>query len=582
MQNTSQFDALARSNLNSTVGAFVSEVIARLGVELVVTCPGSRSTPLTLGATRNSKLETLSILDERSAAFFALGHAKATHKPVVLICTSGTACANFFPAIVEAQLSGVPLIVFTADRPFELRNCAAGQVIDQTKIYGDYVNAFYEIGLPEKGTDYLDYLRQTLVHAVNQSIGQVRGPVHLNFSFREPLSPDIKNTPIISAEDLERSASVIVRTTELSVPEVPIDPLLIERLSSHRKGVIIVGTVEPVFEDPTFVASLSAVSKQLGWPIIADVLNPVRNNADAFGLLVTHYDTFLKDPNFKESLKPSAILQVGPLPTSKVLRSWVEESKAHQFLLSDGSRNIDSLHGFSVPLNGSVVSLAKGLSQSTTDKEWNGLWDQAEASYEKAVANKLDALEGVFEGQFSAWLSEYAPINTSIFIANSMSVRYAEAFWKKSNSKNKIFFNRGANGIDGTLSTAMGIAHKGNPVVLLCGDLAFLHDINGLLASKSLKGKLTILLMNNNGGGIFEHLPIAEHNSFENYFATPQGVDFEQICAAHKVAYQAAEDKASLLQCLEDLNQVGIKVLEVKTDRKKDVLTFQNLKAVLS
>ena len=228
------------------------------------------------------------------------------------------------------------------------------------------------------------------------------------------------------------------------------------------------------------------------------------------------------------------------------------------------------------------MSLAKGLSQSMADKEWNGLWDQAEAYYEKAVANKLDALEGVFEGQFSAWLSEYTPINTSIFIANSMSVRYAEAFWKKSNSKNKIFFNRGANGIDGTLSTAMGIAHKGNPVVLLCGDLAFLHDINGLLASKSLKGKLTILLMNNNGGGIFEHLPIAGHSSFENYFATPQEVDFEQLCVAHKVAYQAAEDKASLLQCLEDLNQSGIKVLEVKTDRKKDVLTFQNLKAVLT
>ena len=581
MQNTSQFDTLARSNLNSSIGAFVAEVIARLGVEFVVTCPGSRSAPLTLGASRNSKLETLSILDERSAAFFALGHAKATRKPVVLVCTSGTACANFLPAIVEAKLSGVPLLVFTADRPYELRNCAASQVIDQTKIYGDYVNAFYEIGLPEIGTDYLGYLRQTLVHALNKSVGQERGPVHLNFSFREPLSPNATAKPVVSSQDLENSASVIVRSAELSVPEVSIDPLLLERLSSHRKGVIVVGTVEPVLEDSEFISALSVVAKQLGWPIIADILNPVRNNADAFESVVTHYDAFLKDSRLQMALKPTAILQIGPLPTSKVLRSWLKVSKAHQFLLSNGSLNIDALHGFSVPLNGSIGSLAKALPQSVVDKAWNAQWNEVEALYQKEIDHKLSKLTEAFEGQFASLLSEHAPTNTSIFIANSMSVRYAESFWKKGNSKNKIFFNRGANGIDGTLSTALGIAHKGDPVFLLCGDLAFLHDINGLLASKVMKGNLTILLMNNNGGGIFEHLPIAGQESFESYFATPQEIDFEQICAAHKVDYESIQDIAGFVPSLASLRKSPVRVLEINTDRKKDVLTFQNLKAVL-
>ena len=210
MDTSPSFDSLSLSNVNSAVGAFVFEVLARLGVEMVVTCPGSRSTPLTFAASRNPRLETLSFLDERSAAFFALGYAKSKRKPVVIVCTSGTAASNFLPAIVEAQISKVPLIVFTADRPFELRNCSEGQVIDQTKLYGNFVNQFFEIGVPENDISYFDYLRQTLIHVVHRLMGLDSGPCHINFPFREPLAPVEGQSPVMPAEELLKLASVMI------------------------------------------------------------------------------------------------------------------------------------------------------------------------------------------------------------------------------------------------------------------------------------------------------------------------------------------------------------------------------------
>jgi 2-succinyl-5-enolpyruvyl-6-hydroxy-3-cyclohexene-1-carboxylate synthase len=259
------FDALSRSTVNTAWAALAMEVLARLGVETVITSPGSRSTPLTLAAARNPRLEALSILDERSAAFYALGIAKRTHRPVALVCTSGSALANYYPAVVEASMSGTPLLLLTADRPPELRQCSSGQTIDQLKIYGDYVREFHEIALPEASTTLLDYLRQTLVHAVNRSLGADAGPVHLNFPFRDPLVPDASaKQSIFSREVMEAAATVQTRPCESIHRPARVDDVALERMSSHPRGVIVVGSANPAEGDEAFADAVAMISRKLG------------------------------------------------------------------------------------------------------------------------------------------------------------------------------------------------------------------------------------------------------------------------------------------------------------------------------
>ena len=580
MDTSPRFDSLSLSNINSAVGAFVFEVLARLGVELVVTCPGSRSTPLTFAASRNPRLETVSFLDERSAAFFALGYAKSKKKPVVIVCTSGTAVSNFLPAIVEAQISKVPLIVFTADRPFELRNCSEGQVIDQTKLYGNNVKQFFEIGVPEKDISYFNYLRQTLIHVVHRLMGADSGPCHFNFPFREPLAPEEGQSPVISAEQLKKLASVMIKLTEIAKPSLTTDSLFLEKLSSHRKGIIVVGTFEGAVSDAHFVKHLALIADKLGWPILADALNPVRNHSNSFAHLITHYDAFLRESQRSKDMIPSAILQIGKLPTSKILRSWIRDIDAQRFLFNETYDNIDPLHGCSIPLLGDLEFISEALEEYSPDEDWLSRWDQVEKLYESAISEELDAIASSFEGKISKLLSTELPEGSAIMIANSMSVRYAESYWEKNNSKNRIFFNRGANGIDGTLSTALGLAHNGMNTFLLTGDLAFLHDTNGLQFAKKLKGSLSIILVNNNGGGIFEFLPISKFDSFEDYFATPQSVDYELLAQAFGIQYCKVNDIPDLRLRLKEVANKTIRIIEIVTERSLDIVTHKELNKI--
>ena len=270
------FDSLACSTVNSAWGALTVEVLARLGVESFIVSPGSRSTPLTLAAARNPKVEAIPVLDERSAGFFALGLAKRTRKPVALICTSGSAIANYFPAVVEASMSGTPLLILSADRPPELRDCGSGQTIDQLKFFGDYTRAFDELALPEVAPPMLAYLRQTLVHAVGQSLDGNSGPVHLNFPFRDPLVPQTDGSTVIAGETLMAAATVMTRPCESVVCGGRLDAVAVERLASHSYGLIVVGDQNPSEGDEAFADSVAMLSRKLGWPVLTDVLNPLR------------------------------------------------------------------------------------------------------------------------------------------------------------------------------------------------------------------------------------------------------------------------------------------------------------------
>lgn len=576
---TIPFDTVSCSSVNSAWGALTIEVLARLGVETVVTSPGARCAPLTLAAARNARVEALSILDERSAAFFALGIAKRTHRPVAIISTSGTAAANYLPAVIEASLSGTPLIIMTADRPPELRNCSSGQTIDQSKIFGIYVRHYAELALPEAAEQMLSYLRQTLVHSVNQSTINNPGPVHLNFPFREPLfSPSEDINPVIDAAKLEAVSTVITRPCDSVVMKGAIDQIALERLSSHSKGVLIVGVNNPSCGDDEFARAVNLISQKLGWPIIADILNPVRNHSLENQLVLTHYDTFLRNKEDITSLEPTAILQIGTLPTSKVLNNWLESLDAVTFLLTSRPINTDPLHRLATPIYGDACELSQAIEQQTIDPGWSAQWMALEEKTATKIDSQMHAIETLFEGKVSWLLSRFLPTGTSVFLANSMSIRYAEYLWSAGTSACSIFCNRGANGIDGTLSTAIGVAHCGKPTVLLIGDLAFLHDINGLLSMNLLKGSLSVIVINNNGGGIFEHLPVAnEEPSFEQYFATPQNANISQLCASYGAEYTSIHNWDKLIKTISNLPQSGIRVIEIITDRKADLHTLSTI-----
>lgn len=573
---TEIFDELSRSNLSSAWGALCMEVLARLGVQTVVTSPGSRSTPLTVAAVRNPKLEALTILDERSAGFFALGLAKRSRRPVALVCTSGSALANYLPAVVEASMSGTPLLLLTADRPPELQACHSGQTIDQLKCYGDYVRDFHQMALPDR--QLFAYLRQSMVHAVAQSLQPRPGPVHLNFPFRDPLAPEAGTAPVCAAIDLERAATVATRAAEAVTTPNRFDAVAVERLMSHQKGLIVVGSENPPCGEEAFADAVAMLSHKLGWPVLADVLNPLRNHAGENEALVCTYDHFLRDAATAAALQPEAVLQIGNLPTSKVLRAWLGKLDGSTFLLTRLFDNTDPLHRFATPLYGDAHALAESLPHQQPEAGWVQKWQ----SLESAIRNRLEAeiagIDSLFEGKVAWLLSRNAPIGASVFLANSMSVRYGEYFWMPGSRAISIYANRGANGIDGTLSTAMGVAHRGNPTILLTGDLAFLHDSNGLLGAGQMTGSLTVVLINNQGSGIFEMLPVAAHEDvFESYFATPQQVNIEGLCLAHGIEYVSIPDWHRLKKIISCAASPGLRVLEIKTDRKADARMLRAL-----
>lgn len=559
-------------NTNALWGSVLVETLVRLGVRQAVISPGSRSTPLTMALARHGGIEAIPVLDERSAAFFALGLARAQGKPVVLLCTSGTAGANYFPAVIEAQESGVPLLVITADRPPEMRDCASGQTIDQQKLFGSHVNFFHELAVPEASLTLLAYLRQTVAHACERTLRPAPGPVHLNAPFRDPLPPVAdesarKLEPLLTAEFFGHLDAVMPTVTQSVIWQRP----------TTARGVIVAGPA--ITDNPAgYAAKVRELSAALGWPVLADVLSPVRHHAQAGDGTVAGYDTILRNAALAKELIPRTVLCLGGWPTSKVLRGWLEASGAEILLVAPGAANRDALHGRTRQIVAPVEALAVA-GDRTPDTAYLRRWSELEAATRRALETAVESSHAMFEGRVTGVLAQGLPEETPVFVASSMPVRDAEYFWPATARGVRFYFNRGANGIDGTLSTALGVAHaSARPTVLLTGDLALLHDTNGFLLRPKLRGSLTIVLINNNGGGIFEHLPVAEFEPpFETFFATPQEVDFAKLCAAHGVGYMLVRDMAQLAELVRELPAQGLRVLEVRTDRKLDAATRKRL-----
>ncbi|MEM7757333.1 MAG: 2-succinyl-5-enolpyruvyl-6-hydroxy-3-cyclohexene-1-carboxylic-acid synthase [Cyanobacteria bacterium P01_A01_bin.40] len=556
-------------NVNTLWASILVETLCRCGLRLAVVCPGSRSTPLTVAFASHPEITAVPILDERSAAFFALGRAKRTGVPTVLVCTSGTAGANFYPAVIEAKESSIPLIILTADRPPELRNCHAGQTIDQVKLYGNLPNWQCELAVAEASLSMLCYLRQNIIQAWRQSLLPSPGVVHLNIPLREPLAPikqrlgEIKTqlSPDFFHEVGEITNNSINNTANISLPW---------HSWQGKSGMIIAGLAQP--QDPeTYCQAIALLSQRLSFPVLAEALSPLRNYARLNPYLISAYDSILRQTPSPQ-LIPEVVIQVGELPTSKQLRNWLQEMDILRWVITPKTGNFDPLHGKSIHLNYSIEQIASKIplkSDNALPTTHCQQWCELESITRKDLDHTLASLKHLYEGK-AAWLiSQTLPPHTPVFLANSMSVRNAEYFWQPNNRGIVPYFNRGANGIDGTLSTALGMAYQ-DIGVLLTGDLALLHDINGFLMSQKFQGHLTIIAINNNGGGIFELLPIADFPEFEEYFATPQVVDLSQLCAAYGIEHCHLKNWQQLADLLANLPQQGIRVLELKCDRQAD------------
>jgi 2-succinyl-5-enolpyruvyl-6-hydroxy-3-cyclohexene-1-carboxylate synthase len=560
---------IAFRNVNQLWAYILTETLKRLGLTCAIICPGSRSTPLAVAfAQQVPEIEAISILDERSAAFFALGQAQATGRAVVLVCTSGTAGANFYSAVIEASYSRVPLLILTTDRPPELRDCHSGQTVDQLRLYGNYPNWQTELALPSPDMGMLAYLRQTVIHSWERTQTPTKGPVHLNIPFRDPLAPLPDGIDLSYLRSLFESEDFFAGIVTCPIPHSAF-PIPKEWKECDR-GIIIAGVAQPS-QPEEYCRAIAHLSQTLKWPVLAEGLSPVRNYAELNPYLISTYDLILRNQQLAKQLAPEMVIQVGEMPTSKELRTWIDATQPRRWVIDKSDQNLDPLHGRTTHLRISVEDIKVEERNLSLFSEYGKKWCDAEAKVRLAVDQTMGKIDEIIESKVAWLISQILPPRTPLFIGNSMPVRDVEYFWKPNNLGVRSHFNRGANGIDGTLSTALGIAHRQQSSVMLTGDLALLHDTNGFLIRNKFVGHLTIVLINNNGGGIFEMLPIAKFEPpFEEFFGTPQDIDFAQLCATYNVQHELITSWQQLHQRLNPLPTTGIRVLELQTNRKAD------------
>lgn len=542
--------------------ALVDE-LARCGMRYAVTAPGSRNTPIVLSLARESRLETYSHIDERAAGFFALGAAKAAGRPVAVTCTSGTAGANLLPAVIEAHEASVPLIVLTADRPPELRDIGAGQTIDQLKLFGDAVKWFAELDLGEATPERLRWIRALACRAYFTARQGRPGPVHLNIPLREPLVLDgpLADEPAGGGGRTDGRPWVTVAQT----PAWRSASGTIAQVDRPVRAVIVAGELS---DDGGAGPRLAELAAGAGLPLLADPLSGARRGPAA----VAGYDLILRDAATATALAPELVIRVGALPTSKPLRTWLAELPgARQVAYTPDTAWSDPSSVLAERTVGPIGALLDQLEAAalTAPSDWLARWQAADATVATAIEPEL-ARSGMSEPVVARLLAARLPKAATLFIAASMPIRDVEEFATARDDGPRMLANRGANGIDGTVSAAFGVAAaQDDPVVLLIGDVALAHDLGGLLAARRTGTKLTIVLINNDGGGIFHFLPIASQTEiFEQHVATPPGLDFARAATLYGLEHTRPSTLAALdLALTRSLRGERSTLIELRTDR---------------
>ncbi len=560
-------------NLNVLWSRLILEACARAGVRDLVLCPGSRSGPLVIAASAMPGIRKRVLYDERSAAYFAVGLTMGGARPAAVLCTSGTAAANFLPAVVEASLAHRPLVVLTADRPPELRHSGAPQTIDQLHLYGRFVRAFEDLPLPAGTTPALRDLRSRVEAVCRRACGPRPGPVHLNIPLTDPLSPAPLDEDHVArlAREIEREHETGGREQVLArhdlLKEEPIETLRNE-LQRRSRGWIVAG---PEAARAGETEPILRLARGLHWPLFADVASGLRVAAAA-DTACAHAELFLRArPLADES--PEFVLRLGGLPTSKILNEAIARHRPPVVSIQpDGDRRDPD----GVVASARVASpaeacarLARGIdSPAPGATAWRDRWLRADRAAAAALAEEILPLEAAALRSAIAAM----PAGASIFLSSSMPIRWGEAYVPFDPGAPAVFANRGANGIDGVTSTAMGVAaSSGRPLLLVTGDLAFLHDLNGLHAAREAEAPVEVLLLNNDGGGIFSYLPVSNYPEIcEPLFATPHGRDLGPAGRIFSLEHERAAGVSDVAAAIRRLLQGGVSgIVEVRIDRQE-------------
>ena len=577
------------TNGNTALASAMAEELARLGIERAVISPGSRSTPLAVALWRQPGIDVTVILDERSAGFFALGTALATAKPAVVLCTSGSAAANLHPAVVEADEASVPLIVLTADRPPELREIGAGQTIDQLKLYGDAVRWFCEVGTHDADDDGLLHFRAVACRAHAAAIGDPRaGPVHLNVPWREPLAPIPEEGAVTATDPLALEGRGEAPLNSVSAAVSRADEALLDRLAeqieSAPRGLIVAGRqMSPALAEPA-----SALAAAAGYPILAEPTSQLRRGPHDRSLVVSTYDHIARDR--PAALEPELIVRVGDLPTSKPLRQWLSSIEGlEQIVIDPAGEWREPTRRAEVIVRADPSVTARSLTErlarlrpgasAVAGSPFASGWIDADAAVRDAVDGRLRELDELSEPGVWTALGQALRDGDSVLAASSMPVRDLEAFLRPGPEGVRIASNRGANGIDGLVSTSAGLAAgSAARTWAVLGDLALFHDLGGLAAARQVD-QLRLIVIDNSGGGIFHFLPQAEameEPEFEALLGTPSGLD--PVAAAELFGLTAAlpENPAELDEALAG----DARMIVIRTDRERNLDLHRELSRI--
>jgi 2-succinyl-5-enolpyruvyl-6-hydroxy-3-cyclohexene-1-carboxylate synthase len=568
------------TNANTALASAFVEELARCGVQQAVVSPGSRSTPLAVALWRHPEIEVSVIVDERSAAFFALGAAQSSATPVAMLCTSGTAAANYHPAICEADESAVPLIALTADRPPELRGIGAGQTIDQIGLYGSAVRWFCEVGTHTADDDGLLHYRAVACRAFAAARGEGRpGPVHLNLAWREPLAPLPDEGAVTATESLALEGRPGRPLTAVTTQSHEPSDFLLEEVAKHideaASGVIVAGRqLDPELREP--LAHLAAAA---GFPILAEPTSQLRCGPHDRSHVVAGYDALLREERFAARVRPDLVLRFGEMPTSKALHAWLQASGADVLAIDPRGGWNEPSHRAAALLRADPVELAAGWAARVGrgDRAYVEAWIEAERAAQEAIDAALAEGGPISEPALHRALGAVHRDGDLVYTASSMPIRDQEAFLAATGTDARFLCNRGANGIDGLVSSGIGAAAaSGRPTTIVTGDLGLLHDVGGLAAIGEAEAPVRVLAIDNDGGGIFHFLPqekILDGEEFEALFGTPREFEAERAAELFRLPYRAVDDLAELPEAL----AAGTGLIEVVVDRQANVEEHRRL-----